>query len=163
MEWGGGGLKKKYDFVSDSLLFLTQKLLSKRHETEMFAGSLQSLKAAQQKFVESQQNLETLVPNNEGKEILVPLTSSMYVPGHLSDVKCVMVDIGTGYYVEKTTDEAKAYFKRKVEFCTQQMEKIQPLLQDRATKKQAVIDVMRDKMIQMQMMQMQQAGQASRA
>ena len=36
----------------------------------------------------------------EGKEILVPLTSSMYVPGRLSDVENVMVDIGTGYQVK---------------------------------------------------------------
>ena len=38
----------------------------------------------------------------EGKdEILVPLTSSLYVKGRLTDREKVLVDVGTGYYVEK--------------------------------------------------------------
>ena len=37
----------------------------------------------------------------EGKEVLVPLTSSLYVPGKLNDVENVVVDVGTGYYVKK--------------------------------------------------------------
>ena len=35
------------------------------------------------------------------KTILVPLTNSLYVPGKLSDPDHVIVDIGTGYYVQK--------------------------------------------------------------
>lgn len=34
-------------------------------------------------------------------EILVPLTSSLYVPGRLADREKVVVDVGTGFYVEK--------------------------------------------------------------
>ena len=37
----------------------------------------------------------------EDKTILVPLTSSLYVPGKLSNVETVIVDVGTGYFVEK--------------------------------------------------------------
>lgn len=36
-----------------------------------------------------------------GKPILVPLTTSLYVPGKLSDPEHVVVDVGTGYYVKK--------------------------------------------------------------
>jgi prefoldin alpha subunit len=36
-----------------------------------------------------------------GKQVLVPLTSSLYVPGKLTDVENVVVDVGTGYYVKK--------------------------------------------------------------
>lgn len=36
-----------------------------------------------------------------GKEILVPLTTSLYVPGTLADKNKVIVDVGTGFYVEK--------------------------------------------------------------
>jgi prefoldin alpha subunit len=36
-----------------------------------------------------------------GKTILVPLTSSLYVPGTLADTENVIVDVGTGFYVEK--------------------------------------------------------------
>lgn len=35
-----------------------------------------------------------------GKKMLVPLTASLYVPGMLDDEEKVLVDIGTGYFVE---------------------------------------------------------------
>jgi len=38
-----------------------------------------------------------------GKEILIPLTSSLYVPGRLTDVENVVIDVGTGYYVKKVS------------------------------------------------------------
>jgi hypothetical protein len=38
----------------------------------------------------------------DGKDdILVPLTSSLYVKGKLADREKVLVDVGTGFYVEK--------------------------------------------------------------
>lgn len=37
-------------------------------------------------------------------EMLIPLTSSLYIPGKLMDVEKVIVDIGTGYYAEKVID-----------------------------------------------------------
>lgn len=83
----------------------------------------------------------------------------MYVPGSLNDVDNVLVDVGTGYYVEKVTiftlndnicgifselvfpslqnvDDSKAFFKRKIEFLTKQIEKIQPVLQEKHAMKQ---------------------------
>lgn len=39
--------------------------------------------------------------NPIGKPILVPLTTSLYVPGELADTENVIVDVGTGFYVEK--------------------------------------------------------------
>ena len=33
--------------------------------------------------------------------ILVPLTNSLYIPGKLSDTENVIIDVGTGYYVQK--------------------------------------------------------------
>lgn len=35
-----------------------------------------------------------------GKKILVPLTASLYVPGKLDDAEKVLVDVGTGYFIE---------------------------------------------------------------
>lgn len=36
-----------------------------------------------------------------GTPILVPLTPSLYVPGQLASTDVVLVDVGTGFYVEK--------------------------------------------------------------
>jgi prefoldin alpha subunit len=38
-----------------------------------------------------------------GNPLLVPLTSSLYVPGRISDPEHVVIDIGTGYYVKKAS------------------------------------------------------------
>lgn len=37
------------------------------------------------------------------KPILVPLTGSLYVPGKLASKDTVIVDVGTGFYVEKVS------------------------------------------------------------
>ncbi|KAJ0069123.1 hypothetical protein NL108_018149, partial [Boleophthalmus pectinirostris] len=70
-------------------------------ETEFLTSSIGQLKVVQTKFVEAKDSLNVLNQNNKGKELLVPLTSSMYVPGRLNDVEHVLIDVGTGYYVEK--------------------------------------------------------------
>uniref|UniRef100_G3N6G0 Prefoldin 5 n=1 Tax=Gasterosteus aculeatus TaxID=69293 RepID=G3N6G0_GASAC len=74
----------------------------------------------------------------------------MYVPGTLNDVENVFVDVGTGYYVEKNVEDSKAFFKRKIEFLTKQIEKVQPALQEKHAMKQAVIEVMNVKIQQLQ-------------
>lgn len=38
---------------------------------------------------------------NSEEVILVPLTTSLYIPGALADPGNVIVDVGTGFYVEK--------------------------------------------------------------
>ncbi|MED6289877.1 Prefoldin subunit 5 [Characodon lateralis] len=126
-------------------------------EVEFLTSSISQLKVAQNKFVEAKDSLNVLNSNNKGKELLVPLTSSMYVPGTLNDVEYVLVDVGTGYYVEKNVDDSKAFFKRKIDFLTKQIEKIQPALQEKHAMKQAVIEVMNMKIQQLQ--QSQQASQ----
>ena len=63
----------------------------------------------------------------------------MYVPGKLHDVEHVLIDVGTGYYVEKTAEDAKDFFKRKIDFLMKQMEKIQPALQEKHAMKQGKI------------------------
>ncbi|NWR82141.1 PFD5 protein, partial [Centropus unirufus] len=75
--------------------------------------------------------------------------SQMYVPGKLSDVERVLVDVGTGYYVEKSAGDARDFFKRKIDFLTKQMEKIQPPLQEKHAMKQAVVEMMSQKIQQL--------------
>ncbi|KAM7116579.1 prefoldin subunit 5 isoform 3-T3 [Molossus nigricans] len=108
-------------------------------EVEFLSTSITQLKMVQTKYVEAKDCLNVLNKSNEGKELLVPLTSSMYVPGKLHDVEHVLIDVGTGYYVEKTAEDAKDFFKRKIDFLTKQMEKIQPALQEKHAMKQGSI------------------------
>jgi prefoldin alpha subunit len=118
-------------------------------EVNLLQDSLSSLKMVQNSFVSSQQSLEQLKPIEEKQELLVPLTSSLYVPGRLVSNDKVIVDIGTGYYVQKSVDNAKIYFEKKIKFLTTQMEKLQPVLQQKMMIQDDVIEVLQHK-IQLQ-------------
>lgn len=51
--------------------------------------------------------------------------------GFLTDVFLVIVDIGTNYYVEKSQEQAKEFFDRKIKYVDENMEKITPQLQQK--------------------------------
>jgi len=116
-------------------------------EVQLLTTSMQSLKSAQNQFSESKQNLKQLNSNNLGKSILVPMNGSLYVPGKLSDIDNVLVDIGTGYFVEKSTTEADEFFSRKIDYLKQQMDKVQPTLQQKFQTKQIVLEVLQSKLM----------------
>ena len=103
--------------------------------------------------------MSKLTPENKDKEVLVPLTGSMYVPGKLSNPEKVLVDVGTGYYVEKDVNSAKEYFSKKVKYVTEQMEKVQAIGNEKNKIREAVMDVMEAK-LQAQFVQQGQAAQA---
>ena len=85
----------------------------------------------------------------------------MYVPGMLDNSETVMVDVGTGYYIEKDIAGAKEYFKQKVKYVTENMEKVQAIGNEKNKIRDVVMDCMEAK-LQVQFAQQQkQAAQAS--
>lgn len=76
-------------------------------ELEHLTTSHAKLRAAQSKFRDCVRSINDGVTGSKEKgtegrdEILVPLTSSLYVKGRLTDREKVLVDVGTGFYVEK--------------------------------------------------------------
>uniref|UniRef100_A0A673C909 Prefoldin 5 n=1 Tax=Sphaeramia orbicularis TaxID=375764 RepID=A0A673C909_9TELE len=109
---------------------------------EFLTSSIGQLKVVQTKYVEAKDSLNVLNKNNKGDKYVLVLNiifSKMYVPGTLNDVEHVLVDVGTGYYVEKNVEDSKSFFKRKIDFLTKQIEKIQPALQEKHAMKQDVL------------------------
>ena len=84
------------------------------------------------RFQESGDALNCMTDANSNKDVLVPLTGSMYVPGTLANPEKVIVDIGTGYYVEKQSKAAQEYFNRKVKYVTENMERVQGIGNEKA-------------------------------
>ena len=79
-------------------------------ELEHLTNSHAKLRAAQSKFRDCVRSINDGVIGSEekrkgndkqGDDILVPLTGSLYVKGKLADREKVIVDVGTGFYVEK--------------------------------------------------------------
>ena len=58
------------------------------------------------------------------KEIMVPLTSSLYVPGVMEDNNTVLIEVGAAYFIEETVDKAKEYCDRKVKMLSENGAKV---------------------------------------
>ncbi|GAB5368387.1 hypothetical protein AAMO2058_001314900 [Amorphochlora amoebiformis] len=86
-----------------------------QNEIQQLTQSFGALRLAIGRFKSSEENLTHISPDNEGKEILVPLTSSLYIPGKLTDIKKVIVEVGGNFYVEKDIKDAKSFITRKIE------------------------------------------------
>jgi prefoldin alpha subunit len=103
-------VKKQLD---DELEHLTNSFSQLRAAQAKFRECLKSIAGGVNSKVDSELPILLLVlsvTENVGieKPILVPLTSSLYVPGTLADTNNVIVDVGTGFYVEKVGSDIQA-------------------------------------------------------
>ncbi|RKP00287.1 hypothetical protein CXG81DRAFT_13418 [Caulochytrium protostelioides] len=127
-------------------------------EFQHLMSSYASLKQAQVKYRDGHDALTVFTEKNRDAPILVPMTNSLYVPGKLSSVDKVIVDVGTGYYMEKEIGEAKDFYLRKSDFLRGNLEKLQATIVQRQDQLKAISEVMSYRMTLAQ--KQQQAGQA---
>lgn len=108
--------------------------------------------------------LDPDIPNNWlDKTLLVPLTSSLYVPGKLASTSHVLVDVGTGFYVEKTTDDAITFYTGKVDELAGNIKELENVVNGKANNLRMIEEVLRQKMLVQQQGQGQQAAGAAAA
>ena len=65
----------------------------------------------------------------QGKDVMVPLTSSLYVPGVMEDTENVLVEVGAPYFIEQNTESAQKYCQRKLELLKGNSQKLQEIIQ----------------------------------
>ena len=141
---GGGGLNlgalspDQLKQVADQLAQESQRL------TESFEG----LQSAINKYNRSASTLKKFKDESEGKEMLVPLTSSMYVRGSLEETSKILVDIGTGYYVEKSVEGGTDFCERKVVLLKEHLQKVVDALQQKQQQEQQVRTALAQKQAQ---------------
>lgn len=70
---------------------------------------------------------------------MVPLTPSLYVPGQMINNDEFLLDIGTGFYIERDRKSTESYFDRKVKFLNEQIDIIIKSLQEKIAFRQALI------------------------
>lgn len=89
------------------------------------------------------------------------MTSSLYVPGKLASTKHVLVDVGTGFYVEKTTDDAITFYNGKIEELAGNIKELENVVNGKANNLRMIEEVLRQKMLQQQGQGQQAAGAAA--
>eukprot|EP00741_Cyanophora_paradoxa_P004152 tig00000769_g4033.t1 len=141
-----GGSDQGINITQLSIEQLSMLKRQLEEEIETLTNSFTQLKGAQNRFVESKLSLNSISAKTAGQPILVPLTGSLYTPGVLGSNEKVLIDIGTGYYVEKPVKEAQDFMERKISFLKDNLEKLQePILQKRKNL-EAVVGVLQMKM-----------------
>ncbi|KAK7528703.1 Prefoldin [Phyllosticta citriasiana] len=150
------------DLASLSVQQLSQ--LKKQLDTELehLTGSFQSLRGAQTRFRDCLKSINTGVSSGStgthktltsastvftDKPILVPLTSSLYVPGTLANLSSVLVDIGTGFFVEKSTADAADFYDRKIKDLEKNLKDLEAIVTGKSGNLRVVEDVLRQKVL----------------
>ncbi|KAL2105731.1 hypothetical protein VUR80DRAFT_7848 [Thermomyces stellatus] len=115
-------------------------------EIEHLGSSFAQLHAAQVKFKDCLSCVQTRsASSGETQSVLVPLTNSLYVRGQIPQTDQVMIDVGTGYLVQKRADDAKAFYESKVEGLTKTLQEVEGVLQKKTGNIRAIDDVIRKK------------------
>ena len=89
--------------------------LQKAIETELktLTQNYQGIMQATKRFDQSKESLGYLKEYGSGAEVMVPMTSSLYVPGVIDEAAQVLVEVGAGYFIEQPSDKAMGYCERR--------------------------------------------------
>ncbi|VTT66892.1 unnamed protein product [Fusarium fujikuroi] len=117
-------------------------------ELEHLTTSFAQLHAAQNKFKDCLQCVKSRAAAPEGSNsVLVPLTNSLYVRGELTDADTVLVDVGTGFLVEKKLKSAEKFYESKVEELGNNLKDLEVIVQRKQTNARTIEEVLRQKIM----------------
>ncbi|CAI2173920.1 16757_t:CDS:2 [Funneliformis geosporum] len=102
-------------------------------ELSHLTSSFGQLKQVQSRFQDCIASVETIKGGNAGE---------------LVDTDKVIVDIGTGYYIEKNLNEAVNFYTEKVEFVKKNSESLQQTITSKQNNLKMTIDVIQIKITQ---------------
>ncbi|KAJ2664682.1 subunit of tubulin prefoldin [Coemansia sp. RSA 1200] len=146
--------------LEDMSLQQLQKIKTQlESEMDELTTAFTQMKQAQGAFRECKACISMLRPENQDKTVLIPLSNSLYVPGKLSNIESVVVDVGTGYYVEKLTKDASGYYDGKIDYVQENAKKIQETVEQKQASYRGLLEIMQFKLTQQQRQQQQQQQQ----
>ena len=99
-------------------------------EIKNYSQYYSSLRAVNNKYLDNKEYIKQLKEYKD-KEILVPMTSSLYIPGKCSDVKKLTIEIGANFFVETTVEKADKFCDRKIENLKINMDSIDKIIQEK--------------------------------
>jgi len=141
--------KEAINLMALSLEQLNQLKASIEEELQGLQGAIQQLQVSRNKLQTSKESLGRLDSTPEGTPMLVPMTSSLYVPGETTTLETVIVDVGTGYFIEKSIPEAKLFLERKMALIEQQAQNVQSAAQFKRNNLNQTVEVMNRKVMEM--------------
>eukprot|EP00922_Rhytidocystis_sp_ex-Travisia-forbesii_P026225 GHVS01038413.1.p1 GENE.GHVS01038413.1~~GHVS01038413.1.p1 ORF type:complete len:180 (-),score=37.99 GHVS01038413.1:481-1020(-) len=124
---GGREGEQEVQVVDISKLNL-QQLMGLRQQLEQeYVGGTDERASIASGIGEYRKSIDGIVGLSEcsdGDAMLVPLTQSVYVDGVVKRPGFVLVDVGGGYFVEKSTKDARAYCTKRRDLLNTRMNEL---------------------------------------
>ena len=111
----------------DQLNYVGQQI---EKDIKHYSQYYSSLRAVNNKYLDNKEYIK-LLKDYKDKEILVPMTSSLYIPGKCAEVKKLTIEIGANFFVETTIEKAEKFCDRKIESLKINMDEIDKIIQQK--------------------------------
>eukprot|EP00917_Polyrhabdina_sp_WS-2016_P008552 GHVP01019165.1.p2 GENE.GHVP01019165.1~~GHVP01019165.1.p2 ORF type:complete len:150 (-),score=34.06 GHVP01019165.1:1064-1513(-) len=101
-------------------------------------STIRTLNVAKMKFEKSKEAVQEIKSRKKGSELLVPLTTSLYVEGELENNELLTVDVGAGYHIEMTYSDTDNYLDRRCSQLGGEISKLEKNLNEKVQFKQNI-------------------------
>lgn len=115
-------------------------------DVQLITNNFGNLKVAQSRYTQALESLTDVANSDSDASLMIPLTGSLYVPGRLSNIESVIVDVGTGYFLEKSIPDARKFLNDKLVMLAENIDKIGMALAAKRRDLEAVTIVFQKKM-----------------
>ena len=137
-----------------SLEQLSQLKQQEESRRQGLTNRFAQLRAAAARIVASQRAVQETQAAMAGQPVLVPLTESVYVPGKLHDPHTLLMDIGTGFFVQSSATHTQAFLDRKLRLVDANSQNVTAALQTTQANLEAIATAMQGKFMEIRAKQM---------
>eukprot|EP00286_Rhodomonas_abbreviata_P019197 CAMPEP_0181292238 /NCGR_PEP_ID=MMETSP1101-20121128/2396_1 /TAXON_ID=46948 /ORGANISM="Rhodomonas abbreviata, Strain Caron Lab Isolate" /LENGTH=148 /DNA_ID=CAMNT_0023396687 /DNA_START=53 /DNA_END=502 /DNA_ORIENTATION=+ len=126
--------------------------LKTQHENEIqeLQRQTDSLYGAKGRFSNAKSVLGDINTCAEGNSLMIPLNSSLYVPGKIVNPNKVVVELGTGYFCEKDVPGAIDLIERKTQLIDSSIETVESTSVNKKKNLEQIGQIMQYKMSQLE-------------
>ncbi|KAG8458278.1 hypothetical protein KFE25_001570 [Diacronema lutheri] len=158
-------IEYRKQLAKQPLQVLQQHKQSIEGEIESIMSSHMQLRTALARFSNSKETIRQFSQQQPEQEMLVPLTNSLYVPGKIDNVESLLVDVGTGYFIEKSNTQAQEFLARKVQMVSSKIGELERAAASKRSELELVMTIIstKSRILQSQAKQRQQAQQAQQS
>jgi prefoldin alpha subunit len=120
---------------------------------EAYTSQYHQLRAASARIATARSSLSAMPVSGtggEGREIMIPLTESLYAPGRIVEPNKFLVELGAGFFVEKSVRDAVKVLERKGKLVDANSENVMAAVEASSRNVKACQQAMQGKMLEIQ-------------
>jgi prefoldin alpha subunit len=121
-----------------------EQLTAQYHQLRAVSARLSTARAS------VNEAFDTSSSNNEGRQIMIPLTESLYAPGKMVDANKILVELGAGFFVEKSSKDAIKVLERKQKIVDANSENVLAAAEASSRNVEAIKGAMQGKLLEIQ-------------